>query len=92
MTGERTPDPGRDGLAMPTSSPMSAVPPLPTSSALDDLRRWQDSGGLWRVLVRTPEWLHIALVTCSTGEEMTRLVTSDPQVLDFVGDRCSSED
>jgi hypothetical protein len=88
MTGQPTPDPGRAGPA----EPASAAPLPPTSSALDDLRRWQDSGGLWRVLVRTPETLHIALLTCSTGEEMTRLVTSDPQIRDFVGDRGSSED
>jgi hypothetical protein len=87
MTGERTPDPGGDGRAAPTSSV-----PLPTPSALDDLRRWQDSGGQRRVLVRTPGNLQIALLTCSAGEEMTRLVTRNPEVLEFIGERWSGQD
>ena len=62
------------------------------SAALADLLRWQDSGGLWRVDARTPAGLEITLLSCSGSEQMGRLITDDPQVLAFVGQRWSSQD
>jgi hypothetical protein len=62
------------------------------SPALADLLRWQGGGGLWRVDARTPDGLEITLLTCSGSEEMARLITQDPQVLAFVGQRWSSQD
>jgi len=66
-------------------------PSAPTS-ALEDLLRWQDSGGLWRVESRTSDGLAITLLTCTGAEEMARLVTTDPDILAFVGRRWSSQD
>jgi siroheme synthase len=57
------------------------------SDALDRLRRWEESGATWRVLVRTPESVEIALLTCDAGEEVDRLRTGDPAVLDHVAAR-----
>ena len=57
------------------------------SEALDRLRRWEESGATWRVLVRTPESVEIALLSCDAGEEMDRLRTADPAVLDHVNAR-----
>ena len=57
------------------------------SEALDRLRRWEESGATWRVLVRTPESVEIALLSCDAGEEMDRLRTADPAVLDHVDAR-----
>ena len=74
------------------SQELSETVPQRATSALSDLLRWQDSGGLWRVVARTPGGLEIALLTCSGGEEMARLVTRDREVLEFVGGRWSSED
>lgn len=56
------------------------------------IRRWQDSGGLWRVLSRTASRVEVALLTCTGGEEMGRLSSSDPELLAFIGARWSSED
>ena len=57
------------------------------SDALARLRRWEESGAIWRVLVRTPEAVEIALLTCDAGEEVDRLRTADPAVLDHVAAR-----
>ncbi|MGW4944216.1 hypothetical protein ACWEOZ_21820 [Actinoplanes sp. NPDC004185] len=61
------------------------------SEALDRLRRWEESGATWRVLVRTPESVEIALLSCDAGEEMDRLRTADPAVLDHVDAREQDE-
>ena len=66
---------------------------MSTSSAedpLEVLRRWEDSGAIWRVVRRTPDTLEIALLTCTAREEMGRITTSDPRVLAFVGDRAEN--
>ncbi|MEU8229002.1 hypothetical protein AB0C12_05265 [Actinoplanes sp. NPDC048967] len=57
------------------------------SEALERLRRWEESGATWRVLVRTPESVEIALLSCDAGEEMDRMRTADPAVLDHVDAR-----
>ena len=57
------------------------------SDALGYLRRWEEAGATWRVVVRTPAEVEIALLTCDAGEEVDRLRTSDPDVLDYVADR-----
>ena len=48
------------------------------------LRRWEDSGATWRIVVRTPAEVDIALLTCDAGEEVGRLRSSDPEVLEYV--------
>ncbi|MET8152801.1 hypothetical protein ACIBSW_09320 [Actinoplanes sp. NPDC049668] len=60
------------------------------SEALTRLLRWEESGGNWRVLVRTPDAVELALLTCDAGEEVDRLLTADPAVLEHLGDRTSS--
>jgi hypothetical protein len=57
------------------------------SDALARLRRWEESGATWRVLVRTPESVEIALLTCDAGEEVDRLRSADRAVLDHVAAR-----
>jgi hypothetical protein len=57
------------------------------SEALARLRRWEESGATWRVLVRTPESVEIALLTCDAGEEVDRLRSGDRAVLDHVAAR-----
>ena len=59
-------------------------------SDLDQLLRWEISGGSWQVVGRAP--LVIALCRCDGGEEMARLTTSEPTVLAHVGLRETSED
>ena len=72
---------------------MTADPRAPLSGReqVSVLRRWQDSGAVWRVLQRDDQRVTVGLFTCDGGEEMGRVTTSDPAVLEFVGDRTSSE-
>lgn len=59
---------------------------------LDKLTRWSDSGAHWRVVVRTPERVTVDLLTCTGGEVVDRLISSNRELLDWLGDRESSED
>jgi hypothetical protein len=45
---------------------------------LDVLRRWESSGGTWRVVVRTPGRLVLELATCDAGEVMGRVEAAPP--------------
>jgi len=57
------------------------------SDALARLRRWEEAGATWRVLVRTPESVELALLTCDAGEEVDRLRSADRAVLAHVAAR-----
>lgn len=59
---------------------------------VETLSRWSDSGARWRVLHRTPTSITISLRRCDGGEEVDRLTSSDSDLLEWVGDRVSSED
>lgn len=61
------------------------------SSALANLLRWEDSGGTWAVLRRSPDLL-ISLRTCTAGEEVERLASADADLAAHVGDRDRSDD
>ncbi len=55
------------------------------------LRRWEDSGAVWRVTSRTATSVDIDLLTCAADEVMGRLRTSDPDVLAHVAGRDRSD-
>ncbi|MGA5463686.1 hypothetical protein [Mycobacterium sp. NPDC050041] len=57
-----------------------------------ELRRWQDSGAVWRVDARTRDAVTIALLQCDGGEEVERFRSDDPDLLAFIGNRFSSEE
>ena len=67
--------------------PPSAEPDAP----VEVLRRWEDSGAVWRLLSRRGNLVEIALLTCSAGEEVGRLVSADPDLLAFVGTRTGND-
>lgn len=54
--------------------------------------RWQDNGGVWRVLGRRGTQLTIGLFECTGGSEVDRIVSADPALRAFVGERGGSED
>lgn len=56
------------------------------------LRRWEDSGGVWRVLARGERGVTVSLCQCTGGEEVERLTSSDPELLTFLGDREASDE
>ena len=57
-----------------------------------EIQRWQDSGAVWEVVSRRGDTVTIALLRCDGGEEMDRFTSDDPRLLDFIGDRQSSEE
>ncbi len=59
---------------------------------VEELQRWADSGGIWRVLERGPDGLVVQLLMCTGSEEVGRVVSDDPALRAHVGDRDSSED
>lgn len=59
---------------------------------VEELRRWQDSGAVWRVDSRTPDAVTIAMLRCDGGEEVERFSSDDPELLAFIGNRRSSEE
>lgn len=61
------------------------------SDGVELLRRWEGSGGRWRVLSRTRAEVLIAMLTCDTGEEVDRLHSTDPAVLAYINYRDSSD-
>lgn len=62
-----------------------AEPPLVT------LARWEDAGAGWRLHERTESGVTVALLTC-TGEPVELLHSDDPELLDYLARRPSSED
>jgi hypothetical protein len=65
-------------------------------SAPDDpiavLQRWADAGAIWRVLDRTDTSVTITLHQCDGGEEVDRLTSADPRLLEYVTGRTSSDE
>ncbi|MFJ2836774.1 hypothetical protein ACIO52_15585 [Nocardia sp. NPDC087230] len=59
---------------------------------IETLRRWTDSGAIWRVLARRADSVTIGLYECTGGQEVDRFTSTDPALLRFLGDRTSSED
>lgn len=54
------------------------------SDDLAALRRWEDAGGTWQVLVRTPDSVTLSLCTCTGGEEADRLRSSEEDLIAYV--------
>ncbi|MBQ9056109.1 hypothetical protein [Rhodococcus sp. (in: high G+C Gram-positive bacteria)] len=59
---------------------------------VETLSRWSDSGATWRVLRRTSTSITVSLRRCDGGEEVERLTPSDPDLLEWIGNRSTSED
>lgn len=57
-----------------------------------ELRRWEQAGAVWRVVGRTDSSVTVALLSCDGGEQVGQFTSADPRVLDFLGDRVTSED
>jgi hypothetical protein len=62
------------------------------TSDLDALRRWESAGGAWYVVGSTEDTATVSLRRCDGGEEVERLVSRDPAVLEYVAVRPSSEE
>jgi hypothetical protein len=56
------------------------------------LRRWEDAGGVWRVLGQDREAITVGLYRCDDGEEADRFDATDPRLAEFLAGRTSSQD
>lgn len=63
-----------------------------SADPVETLRRWQDSGAIWRVLARRADSVTIGLFECTGGQEVDRFTSADPALLRFLEERTSSED
>jgi hypothetical protein len=79
-------------MSRPDTEPDKTADDATEPDVVAILQRWTDAGAIWRVVRRTPGSLEISLMTCTGGEEVDRLVSSDPALQAFVGERSSSED
>lgn len=61
------------------------------SEATRRVTRWENAGGLWRVVSQSGSQLTIALQSCDGGAEMDRFTSTDADLLAFVDARHCSE-
>ncbi|MCC2316274.1 hypothetical protein [Cellulomonas xiejunii] len=62
------------------------------ADAADALRRWEDSGAVWRVLGRDGTRVTVGLWTCTGDEVVDRVEADGPALTAFLAGRESSED
>lgn len=66
---------------------------MATARRADDvLRRWEEFGGTWRVLSRTPTHVTVSLCRCDGGEEVEQLTSADAALPSYIGRRTTSSD
>jgi uncharacterized protein len=56
------------------------------------LQRWEDAGGVWRVIGQQQATLTIGLYRCDGGEEADRFTSNDPRLVQLLAGRISSRD
>lgn len=54
------------------------------------LQRWEDSGAHWAVIGRRGTSVTVGLYRCDGGEEVDRLTSADPRLLQFLAGREAS--
>lgn len=54
------------------------------------LQRWEDSGAHWAVVARRNGVSTVALYRCDGGEEVDRITSADPRLVEFLADRDTS--
>jgi hypothetical protein len=62
------------------------------SDAVAVLRRWEEAGGIWRVIGQDRDAATVALYRCDGGEEVDRFVSSDTQLITFLDGRTTSQE
>jgi uncharacterized protein len=56
------------------------------------LQRWENAGGVWRVLGQDHGAVTVGLYRCDGGEEADRFTSSDPRLAQHIAGRTSSQD
>ena len=60
-------------------------------SPIEVLQRWQAFGATWRVVSQTSSGVTRGPSRCDGGEEVERLSSADPELIDWLAGRHSSE-
>ena len=80
MSAPRSPDPVS---ADPVSDDPDSDDPV-SDDPVEVLRRWTGFGATWEVIQRTSQQATVSLRRCDGGEEVSRLVSSDPALLAYL--------
>lgn len=65
----------------------------PPGGLVEVLARWEESGGHWKVLSASADWIDIGLFTCDGGEQMSRVGGARTTVLhSYLAGRTTSVD
>jgi hypothetical protein len=56
------------------------------------LHRWTDAGAVWRVIHQGDKTVTVGLYQCDGGEEVDRISSADPRLLQYLSGRTTSED
>lgn len=59
---------------------------------IEVLERWQTFGATWRVVSRAEGSVTLSLCRCDGGEEVQRLTSTNPELLEWLGGRANSEE
>lgn len=63
----------------------------PPGGLVEVLTRWEDSGGLWKVLSSGDDWINFGLFSCDSSEQMSAVSGPRTTVLHgYLGGRTSS--
>ena len=63
-----------------------------SESPAEVIRRWEASGGHWRVLARSDVTVEVGLFSCDAGEEMHRVSGPTAELAVLLGGRTRSDD
>ncbi len=59
------------------------------SADLEELLRWEGSGGTWRVVGEAGRGLELELLSCGRDEVMGQLCSAEPDLVAYVGEETS---
>lgn len=64
---------------------------MTTDDPVAVLQRWADAGAVWRVVHRGERAVIVALYQCDGGEEVDRIRSTDPRLLQYLAGRTDSD-
>jgi hypothetical protein len=56
------------------------------------LHHWTDAGAVWRVIHQAGKAVTVGLYQCDGGEEVDRITSTDPRLMQYLAGRTSSEE
>ena len=65
--------------------------PSPATGAVATLRRWEEFGGVWKVVFRSGSQVTLSLCRCDAGEEVERLSVDDPVLAEWLDARRAAD-